>query len=234
MCVCVCGWGEGARGPWVWRSWCSGRPSPGQDSHLGSSQLSSRWYDPRAADEATWNALHSPKTLNKLSEGPSTITVILFIHYMHYGKMLSKKCSYCLRDAVHRLQGSILRPFLVLLLGRAWSVPFAIHSAHLSVLAMARGHEDCQSALQKTSTSSGLAMNASPMSEVCKLWISSSPKRPGSHANHPQQNKNADFSSKRTSLDPPPPPSLSLSLSLSLSNDYHSFEKKMPLIGNVR
>ena len=36
------------------------------------------------------------------------------------------------------------------------------------------------------------------------LWISSSPKRPGSHAEPHAAVKNADFSSKRTSFDPPP------------------------------
>ena len=66
----------------------------------------------------------------------------------------------------------------------------------LTALATARDHEDRESALQKTSTKSGLAMKASTFLR----------HRNDQEAmqNHTLQSKNADFSSKRTSFNPPP------------------------------
>ena len=54
--------------------------------------------------------------------------------------------------------------------------------ASLTAQATARDHKDRESALQKTSTNSGLAITASTWAKFVILWISSSPKRPGSHA----------------------------------------------------
>ena len=54
--------------------------------------------------------------------------------------------------------------------------------ASLTALATARDHQDRKSALQKTSTNSGLAMKGSTWAKFVLLWISSSSKRPGSHA----------------------------------------------------
>ena len=81
--------------------------------------------------------------------------------------------------------------------------------ASLTALATAQDHayEDRESALQKTSTNSGLAMNmmkASTWAKLVILWISSSPKRPGSHAKPHAAVQKCRFSSKQTSFDLPP------------------------------
>ena len=144
------------------------------------------------------------------NKGPSPITGILFqtndvrlswtppppppskrTHTL--GKMLTKKCRYCLPDATHGgvllsevFQGRpvmslVLQKDFFVLLERGWSVPSAIHSAHhqecsyvllasLTALATARDHEDRESALQKTSTNScRLGHEGLPVSEVCNI-----------------------------------------------------------------
>ena len=64
------------------------------------------------------------------------------------------------------------------------------------------------------------------------LWISSSPKRPGSHAEPHAAVKNADFSSKRTSFDPPPSQTNIVRLKQNAGNwrpPLMKFSQKMPL-----
>ena len=78
--------------------------------------------------------------------------------------------------------------------------------ASLTALSTARDHEVCESALQKTSTNSGLDMKASPWAKFVILWISSSPKRPGSHAKPHAAVQKCRFFFQTNKLRPSPPP----------------------------
>ena len=111
------------------------------------------------------------------------------IHYMHMEKMLTKKCRYCLHDAEHMVVSSSQKYFregvmsVALQKGFSCASPWAgleqafRHSlcASLTALTTARDHEVCESALQKTSTNSGLDMKASLWAKFVILWITSSP-----------------------------------------------------------
>ena len=102
--------------------------------------------------------------------------------------------------------------------------------ASLTALATARDHEDCESALQKTSTNSGLASEGLHVSEVCNIMDFSVWHRNDQEAmqNHTQQSKNADFSSKRTSFDPPPAQTNIVRLK------QNAFNWRRPLTHNVK
>ena len=118
-------------------------------------------------------------------------------HTLHaYGKMLTKKSRYFLHDAEHMVVSSFQKYFRKGVMSQALQKGFSCASswagleqafrhsfcASLTALAAARDHEVCESALQKTLTNSGLDMKAFPWAKFVILWISSSPKRPGSQA----------------------------------------------------
>ena len=140
--------------------------------------------------------------------------------------MLTKKWRYCLHDAVHMVVSSsqkyfreglwcpwlyrtsslVWRAFSCFLSGvGAYLPPFVLHitdsasDSARSRRSQVRSAEDVDKNLI-----SGLAMKASPWAKFVILWISSSPKRPGSHAKPHAAVQKCRFFSKRTSFDPPP------------------------------
>ena len=158
------------------------------------------------------------------------------IHYMYMEKCWPRNAGivYMMRNtwwclALRSILGKAWclwlnrRAFRVLLergwsrpLERGWSRPPDIRSAHhWTALTTARDHEVCESALQKTSTNSGLDMKASPWAKFVILWISSSPKRPGRYAKPHAAIQKCRFFFQTNKLRPFP-----------LSNKHRSVETK--------
>ena len=168
----------------------------------------------------TWNPLPPPPNEH--------------IHYMHVEKCWPRNAGivymmrytwWCL--AIRSILG---RPVMSLALQKGFShasswaglertfldPPFALRITDDSASNGAIScHEDRESALQKTSTNSGLAMNASPWAKFVILWISSSPKRPGSHVKPHAAVQKCRFFFQTNKLRPSP-----------LSNEHRSFETK--------